>query len=152
MSPDRGTPGLPGPVHALIPYAHVADVERSLAFYALLGLQRRTAYAGPDRRVVWAEAACGQARLMLALASGPVAAEEQAVLFYMHCGDARALREHLLRNGLRDGGRFTGQPGPNGGREVVFDVTTPHYMQQGEIRVHDPDGYVLLIGQLAVRT
>jgi hypothetical protein len=30
-------------------------------------------------------------------------------------------------------------------------MTTPHYMPGGEIRVHDPDGYVLLIGQLAAR-
>jgi catechol 2,3-dioxygenase-like lactoylglutathione lyase family enzyme len=137
-----------GAVHALVPYAHVADVERSLAFYALLGLQRRTTVAGPGGRTVWAEAACGRARLMLALASGPVAAEDQAVLFYLHCGDVRSLRDHLLRGGLHDGGRFKGQPGPNGGREVVFEVTTPHYMPGGEIRVHDPDGYVLLIGEL----
>lgn len=147
MSPSA-TPASPSSrVHALVPYAHVADVERSLAFYALLGLQRRTTVAGPGGRIVWAEAACGQARLMLALASGPVAAADQAVLFYLHCGDVRSLRDHLLRGGLHDGGRFTGQPGPNGGREVVFEVTTPHYMPGGEIRVHDPDGYVLLVGQ-----
>lgn len=138
-------------VHALVPYAHVGDVERSLAFYALLGLECRATFAGPGGRAVWAEAACAQARLMLALASGPVAAEYQAVLFYMHCGDVRSLRDHLLRSGLHDGGRFTGLPGPNGGREVVFVVMTPHYMPGGEIRIHDPDGYVLLVGQPAER-
>jgi catechol 2,3-dioxygenase-like lactoylglutathione lyase family enzyme len=151
MSSHRGISGLSGRVHALIPYAHVADVERSLAFYALLGLERRMTSTGPGGRTVWAEAACGQTRLMLAQSSGVVPAEDQAVLFYLHCDDARGLREHLLRSGLYDGGRFTGQPGPNGGREVVFDMTTPHYMPGGEIRVHDPDGYVLLIGQLAAR-
>ncbi len=148
MSPSATPAGPSSGVHALVPYAHVADVERSLAFYALLGLERRTTVAGPGGRTVWAEAACGRARLMLALASGPVAAEDQAVLFYLHCGDVRSLRDRLLRGGLHDGGRFTGQPGPNGGREVVFDVTTPPYMPGGEIRVHDPDGYVLLVGEL----
>lgn len=151
MSAQRGASGRAGQVHALIPYAHVADVERSLAFYALLGFERLAASTGPGGRTVWAEAACGQARLMLAQSSGVVPAGEQGVLFYLHCDDARGLREHLLRSGLHDGGRFTGQPGPNGRRQVVFDLTTPHYMPQGEIRVHDPDGYVLLIGELAAR-
>lgn len=136
-------------VQTLVPYAHVADVERSLAFYARLGLERRVDFKDPHGRTVWAEAARGHARLMLALASGPVAAEDQAVLFYLHCDDVRALRDRLLKDGLHDGGRFVGKPGPNCGREVVFDVTTPHHMPAGEIRVHDPDGYVLLIGQLA---
>jgi hypothetical protein len=152
MSSRAASPNPQAVVHALVPYAHAADVERSLAFYALLGLERRTVFADLVGRTVWAEAVCGQARLMLALASGRVAAEDQAVLFYLHCGDVRSLRDHLLRGGLHDGGRFTGQPGPNGGREVVFDVTTPHYMPGGEMRVHDPDGYVLLIGQPGERT
>jgi len=30
---------------------------------------------------------------------------------------------------------------------VVFEVTRPHYMPEGEVRVVDPDGYGLLIGQ-----
>lgn len=137
-----------GAVHALIPYAHVADVEQSLAFYTLFGFAQRTTYTGADGRLVWADATSGAARLMLARASGPIAADQQAVLFYMYSNDVAALRRRLLESGLHDGGDFSGRPAPSNGRPVVFDVVFPHYMPEGEIRVHDPDGYVLLIGQM----
>jgi len=40
------------------------------------------------------------------------------------------LREHLVASGVR-----------------VSPITYPDYMPKGEIRVDDPDGYTLLIGQ-----
>jgi hypothetical protein len=70
------------------------------------------------------------------------------VIFYLYSNDVAALREHLLAEGLADGGAYCGQQGPNSGRRVVFDVTFPDYMRHGEIRVADPDGYCLLVGQL----
>lgn len=42
-----------------------------------------------------------------------------------------ALREHLLASAL-----------------PVSPITYPDYMPKGEIRLEDPDGYVLLIGQV----
>jgi catechol 2,3-dioxygenase-like lactoylglutathione lyase family enzyme len=139
-------------VTALTPFVHVADVERSLAFYALLGMAAGTRYRDDRGVTVWSDAQTssgdGSARIMLSLASGPVDPTQQAVLFYLYAPDVRALRAHLLASGLHDGGRYCGQAGPNGGRSVVFEVQHPHYMPAGEIRVSDPDGYVLLIGQL----
>lgn len=86
---------------------------------------------------------------MLAIASGEIAPDRQAILFYMQCANVTGLRTRLLAEGLHDGGTYHGQPGPNGNKLVVFEVAHPFYMPSGELRVHDPDGYVLLIGQLA---
>jgi len=79
---------------ALTPYAHVADVQRSVDFYRLLGLELGNSYR-EDGRLVWAfvtsaaeEPNAARARLMLALADEPVVPSQQAVLF--SSGAARA--------------------------------------------------------------
>ncbi len=135
-------------IRRLVPMLHVADVERSLTFYALLGFVPRGRVRGESGRTNWADAASDFAEVMFAQADGDPIAEQQAVLFYMYGSDVAALRRHLLDCGLHDGGPFCGAPGPNGGRRVVFDVSRPFYMPDGEIRVHDPDGYVILVGQI----
>lgn len=125
--------------------AHVADVERSIGFYELLGFKvgNRMQEGG---RTNWASVGSGAASLMLAVASDPVKPEQQAILF-LYCRDVPAMREHLLASGVADGGKSCGGPGPNRGRCVVFEATYPDYMPKGELRVADPDGYCLLIGQ-----
>lgn len=138
-------------VNDLIPMAHVADVDRSIAFYERLGFIARQRLA-PGGTPVWAMLEAGKARLMLARASGKIDAAHQAVLLYLYTPDVRTLREHLLASGTADAGRFTGAPlenTKNSGLEVVYDISRPPHMPAGELRVHDPDGYVLLIGQLA---
>lgn len=138
-------------VNDLVPMAHVLDVDRSIAFYEHLGFFARQRLA-PRGVAVWAMLESGKARLMLARASGPIPADQQALLLYLYTPDAAALRSHLLSRGLPDAGRFTGAPlaqTVNSGLAVVFDTAHPPHMPAGELRVHDPDGYVLLIGQLA---
>ena len=116
----------------LWPYAHVADVQRSVDFYARLGLEVRNTHEH-DGMLVWAFVKSSEsAGLMLALADAPVEPQAQAVLFYCWTPDVAALREELVRDGVD-----------------VGEVTHPFYMPAGEIRVADPDGYVLLIGQLS---
>ncbi len=135
-------------VNQLIPLVHVADVERSIHFYEYLGFtagERMQDHAG---RTCWASMTAGEARLMLTTADAPIEPESQAVIFYLYSHDVAALREHLLERGLADGASYRGQPGPSGGRSVVFGVAYPDYMPAGEIRVADPDGYCLLVGQL----
>lgn len=134
-------------IHGLIPMAHVLDVRRSIAFYnGKLGfVVRNTLEHGG--RTAWAALESGVANLMLAAADGPVPADQQAVLFYLYCDDVHALRRDLLAAGLADGGAYCGAAGPGDGCCVVFEPTYPGYMEKGEIRVHDPDGYCLLIGQ-----
>jgi hypothetical protein len=110
--------------------AHVADVQLSIDFYKLLGLELRGSLKASDGDLRWAHVAGGQAHLMLARASGPIVASQQAVLFYLYSPDLVALREHLIAADV-----------------TVSAITYPEYMPKGEVRLEDLDGYVLLIGQ-----
>jgi catechol 2,3-dioxygenase-like lactoylglutathione lyase family enzyme len=110
--------------------AHVADVQRSVDFYKRLGMELRGSLKNSSGDLQWAHVACEQAELMLARASEPVVASQQAVLFYLYSPDLVALRDHLIAAGVR-----------------VSPITYPAYMPKGEIRIDDPDGYCLLIGQ-----
>lgn len=130
----------PPAIHGLVPMAHVADVERSIRFYGLLGLEPTDRLRdGPRTR--WARLRAGDAALMLAAATAPVVPEQQAVLLYLYCRDVSALRDHLLARGVADAG------GPADALGTVSAVTRPPYMPAGEIRIADPDGYCLLVGQ-----
>jgi hypothetical protein len=96
----------------------------------------------------------GAARIMFARATAKVDAHQQAVLFYMYTNDVQALRRHLLGLGYRDAGPPPDQPGATVGNlpapptAAVFQIVPRFYMPRGELRVHDPDGYCLLIGEL----
>ena len=79
----------------------------------------------------WASMHSGKAEIMFALASDAVIRGMQGVLFYLYTDDVRKLREELDRKGIE-----------------VSAVSFPFYMPNGEIRVEDPDGYTLLIGQV----
>ena len=136
-------------VNRLVLMAHVRSVEESLAFYALLGFSAVSTMRDGAGQAFWAMARSGSAEIMFSRASGPIDPTQQAVLFYMYSADVRALRSDLLAKGLADGGAFHGQAGPGEGRRVVFSVSHPDYMPAGEVRVSDPDGYCILIGQLA---
>jgi hypothetical protein len=125
------------PIHGLTAYAHVADVQRSLDFYRRLGLDLRNSHE-EEGVLVWAFVTSpaadpndAGARLMLAAAEHPVIAADQAVLFYCWTHDIRGLHDELEAVGVD-----------------VGEIEYPFYMQSGEFRVVDPDGYVLLVGQL----
>jgi hypothetical protein len=117
-------------VTGLIPMAHAANVQRSVDFYQQLGMEKRGSLRNPAGELQWVHLACEQAHLMVTRASEPVIASQQAVLFYLYSPDLIALREHLLTSGVK-----------------VSPITYPEYMPKGEIRIDDPDGYCLLIGQ-----
>jgi ketosteroid isomerase-like protein len=119
----------PAPVEDLTPFVHVADVTRSIAFYALLGFAVEDTHA-PAGRPDWAFLSHGAAKLMVARAGEPIAPEAQAVLFYLYTPDLEGLQQHLRAHGHRAGPIRDGAPGP---RE--------------EMRVQDPDGYVLMIAR-----
>jgi hypothetical protein len=110
--------------------AHVADVQLSVDFYKLLAMEVRGSLRNSAGNLQWVHVACEQADLMLTRASEPVVASQQAVLFYLYSPNLVALRDHLLAAGVK-----------------VSPITYPEYMPKGEIRIEDPDGYVLLIGQ-----
>jgi len=131
-----------------VTYVHVADVEVSLTFYALLGFVPQNVMKDVRGRVFWALSQSDKAEIMFARADGPIDSEQQAVLLYMYSADVAALRRHLLASGLHDGGHYHGARGSGGGRRVVFEIARRDYMPGGEMRVHDPDAYCILIGQL----
>lgn len=132
-NPDAG-PGvdpdpMPRAVNALVPFVHVGDVSRSVAFYRLLGFEVADEHR-PGDRLLWAWLASSDADLMLAEADEPVDPRRQAVLFYLYCADLAGLRAHLRGHGLRPGPIVNGTPGP-----------------RREMRLTDPDGYCLIVAQ-----
>lgn len=148
----------PSPAHRLVPFVYVADVEATLAFYALLGFACRSILRDADGRASWAWAETtaaalhrGRAQVMFSRAWRPIVPGNQDIFFYLHTLNLKFLREHLLANGVRDGGGPTAwetAPGVERATRTLFGIHHPVYMPGGEFRVHDPDGYCLMIGQL----
>lgn len=145
---------MPGAIDRLVPLVHAADVEASLAFYSLFGFEFDEPMRDEQGNAFFGSAAApnpnpgkGPAEIMFARASAPIVPETQAVIFYLYTHDVAALRAHLLASGLFDGGKYCGQRGPNNGRRVVFEISYPDYMAHGELRIADPDGYCILVGQ-----
>ena len=124
-------PPPPIPVRDLVPYVHVADVAVSAHFYSLLGFEQVATVGARDAHQWWAYLQSDRARLMLAQASEPIDPDAQAVLLYLYADDLARLRTQLLAAGLEPSA-----------------IAHPAHMPGGEIRMVDPDGYVLLIGQL----
>jgi predicted enzyme related to lactoylglutathione lyase len=130
-----GPPGsAPAPpeqrVSRLIPFVHVEDVERSIAFYYHLGFIVASVYKYRGT-LVWAELRSEGAELMVSTDGDSIEPAGQGVLFYLYSDDLAALREQLLANGIHVGEIEDGTPGPS-----------------QEMRLTDPDGYVLKVAQL----
>lgn len=116
-------------VSDLVPFVHVADLQRSITFYELLGFEVRDTYE-VDGELNWVALQHAHARIMLQLASAPIDPHQQAILFYLYAEDLDGLRDHLLSHGLRVGPIRDGSPGP-----------------EREMKIGDPDGYCLMIAE-----
>src|SRR3954451_1806817 len=114
----------------LVPFVHVADVDRSVAFYERLGFVMEHEVA-PEGRRIWAFLERGDARLMVAEADEPVDPHAQAVLFYLYTRDLDALRARLLDAGVAAGEIATGGPG-----------------RDRQMALADLDGYRLMVAQI----
>ncbi len=116
-------------IRSLVPMAHVRSIARSVAFYDRLGFRVENSFTPPDEREPsWVNLESGEARLMLTRADAPVAGSQQAVLFYSYFDDTAIARERLVAAGV--------EAGP---------IEFPFYAPRGEFRIHDPDGYVLMV-------
>jgi hypothetical protein len=133
--------------------AHVVDVDCSVEFYSLLGFACDSRFSAENGVTNWSSISSGKARLMLARASAPVDSSQQAVLFYMYSPNVLALRAHLLKAGVADAGLPPCEEGSSNPKTAptgaaVYQVVPRFYMPAGELRIHDPDGYCILVGQL----
>jgi hypothetical protein len=117
-------------VRRLVPFVHVDDVERSIAFYYHLGFTVASVYRYRERPV-WAALISDGAELMVSTDGQPIYTDRQGVLFYLYSDNLAALREQLLAAGIGAGEIVDGTPGPT-----------------NELRLMDPDGYVLVVAQI----
>lgn len=112
------------------PLLHVASIERSIPFYERLGFELVDSEG--MNPIGWARLHCEGGAIMLLRSEEREPAFDpraQAVLFYLYTPDLGALRERLLAEGV-----------------TVSPIGRPAYMPSGEVRLEDPDGYVILIG------
>ena len=117
---------------SLVAFAHVANVDRSIKFYADLGFRvKNTVVPQGQSAPVWAWLESENAHLMVGLADGPVDASQQAILFYLYFDNIKRTRGALVELGHSPG-----------------EIKYPFYMPGGECRLEDPDGYVLMLAQI----
>jgi predicted enzyme related to lactoylglutathione lyase len=108
------------------PMLHAMDIERSLAFYELLGFVTVDTDCG--KPLGWARTHCEGGALMFLRAEHAVDPAVQGVMLYMYSPDLRALHAQLQRSGV-----------------AVPPVSYPGYMPSGEMQLRDPDGYSLIV-------
>lgn len=117
---------------SLVAYAHVAAVERSINFYSGLGFKvENTVVPDGHTAPIWARLESEKANLMVGLASGPIDASQQGILFYLYYDNIEKTRSTLIELGYSPG-----------------EIRYPFYMPGGECRLEDPDGYVLMLAQI----
>jgi catechol 2,3-dioxygenase-like lactoylglutathione lyase family enzyme len=128
-------------ISGLVPMIHVQDIERSAAFYRLLGFEIGN-YVPPSGTKEWAWLYSVHAadwkrgpNLMLTRTGRAIDPGAQDVLLYLYASDLKALRRALLANGIAAG-----------------EIDYPEYLPEGEFRLTDSDGYVLMIAQSAAAT
>lgn len=112
------------------PLLHVAEIERSIRFYELLGFE--TVDTDREEPLGWARLHCEGGAIMLLRASEPLDPAAQTVLLYLYTPDLAALRAQLEGHGVE-----------------VAAIRYPAYMPSGELSLTDPDGYAVLVGHWA---
>lgn len=108
------------------PLFHVAEIERSIEFYQLLGFD--TVDTDRCEPLGWARLHCEGGAIMLLRAEEPVDAAQQGVALYMYTPGLVDLQSHLQANDV-----------------ATPEIRHPEYMPSGEILLHDPDGYAVFI-------
>ncbi|MGH9774845.1 MAG: VOC family protein [Candidatus Acidiferrales bacterium] len=107
------------------PMLHVAEIEKSIQFYELLGFE--TIDTDRCTPIGWARMHCDGGALMFLRAEEPVD-PGHPVMLCMYTPDLAALREQLFASGLK-----------------VPPIKYPEYMRSGEMTLHDPDGNIVFV-------
>jgi len=116
-------------VNASVPVVYVTDIGTSARFYELLGLACQI--RGEDGEWRWAYLKCGDVGLLLASGVSVLSADPGPVLLYLRTDDISQ-----IENALKDGGMH------------VEHLGYPDHAPGGELKVVDPDGHCLMIGQI----
>ena len=129
------------PLTGLVPMIRVADVERSAAFYRLLGFEignkvphsetPHWAWLYSPKVANWKFGP----NLMLVRGRLEVKPDSELVLFYLYATHLIELRNCLIDEGVK-----------------VSEISYPEYLPEGEFRTEDPDGYCLMMAQAGPRT
>jgi len=106
------------------PLFHVAEIERSIRFYELLGFV--TIDTDRCTPLGWARIHCDGGTLMFLRADEPLNLAGQGVMLVMYTPDLAGLREQLLAGGVE-----------------VPPIQHPEFNPSGTIQITDPDGYAI---------
>ena len=109
------------------PMLHVAEIERSIRFYELLGY--KTIDTDGCKPLGWARLHCEDGSAVMFLrAEHAINASAQAFMIYLYTPNLSELREHLVAHGVS-----------------ASSIKHPPYMPSGQINLTDPDGYLIEI-------
>ena len=108
------------------PMLHVAEIEKSIQFYELLGFA--TIDTDRCKPLGWARLHCEGGAVMFLRSEEPVNASAHPVMLCMYTPDLAGLREHLLASGVK-----------------IPPIKHPGYMPSGEITLADPDGNIIIV-------
>jgi catechol 2,3-dioxygenase-like lactoylglutathione lyase family enzyme len=115
-------------VQAAVPVVYVRDLELNQAFYALFGYEEQR--SGGDSGGRWSYLQNGEHTLLLAFVQPALITAELPLLIYLYVTDLAAVRERFDQAGHD------------------YEITGyPDHAPGGELRTHDPDGNVVVVGQ-----
>jgi len=116
-------------LNACVPVVYVADVPTSVAFYVHLGFSEQI--SGQDGEWTWSYLKCGDVGLLLAGGGSVWTGDPGPVLLYLRGDDVAGLEPTLREAGVE-----------------VEHLGYPDHAPGGELKVLDPDGHVLMVGQI----
>lgn len=129
MSARRYSAAMPAAVNACVPVVYVTDVPTSVAFYELLGFVCQV--VGQDGEWNYAYLKTDEVGLLLAAGGSVWSNDPGPVLLYLRADDVARLEAQLRE------------------AEVPTEhLGYPDHAPGGEVKVIDPDGHVLMVGQI----
>lgn len=111
------------------PMLHVADVERSIRFYRLLGFELVDVEGAEGCPLAWARLRTEDGSAIMLLRGEeehPLPPDQQGVFLVLYTPDLPRLREQLVAAG-----------------EKPTAIERPPWMPSGHILLRDPDGYAV---------
>jgi catechol 2,3-dioxygenase-like lactoylglutathione lyase family enzyme len=115
-------------VQSMVAATYVRDIERSRGFYELLGFAEQS--AGRAETSAWSALYHGEHSVLLASTQPPIEIPPLPLLFYFYFEDLDAVLGVLGKAGVE-----------------ITHVGHPPHALGGEVKVVDPDGNTVLLGQ-----